>query len=138
MRDHTTTQTGWTSIRKLDQVGLKMTKTIVTQIDGCPYDINLEVSLNETELYDMGYAVMNMPEDKIAYGLEAHTCEKEMDVQAMMWLYITKVKMVLSDFRTDLWRLEEWDHHCPFLFECDPGVADADAEAMQIVRDSWV
>lgn len=136
MREHFTTITSWQMIRKLDMVGIKMTKALSTQIDGCPYEINLEVALTEKELYNMGYDVANVPEENIAYGLEAHRCEKEMAVHSLMWEHINRVKMVMSQYDTNSWRLESWDAHCPFLFECDPQLPDE--EAMQEERETWV
>jgi len=134
MREHYTTVTGWQMIQKLDMVGVLMKKEIVTSIDGCPYEINLEVVLTELELNDMGYDKMDA--SNIAYDLGLIPPAKELDVHALMWEHINKVKMVMSQHNTTSWRLEQWDAHCPFLFECDPTLFSE--EEMQKERDTWV
>ncbi len=136
MRDHVTTASNWQIIRKLDMVGCLAKKELSASIQGCPYEIHLEIVLTEKELYDMGWDIANVPEDRITYGLEAHTCEKEMEVHAMMWLRIAEVKLAMSKYDTPAWRLAEWDSHLPFLFECDPGLDDE--ETLQEERDTWV
>lgn len=135
MREHTTTVTGWKMYEKIDGIA-RVRKQMTTQIDGCPYDITLEVVLNEKELYDMGYDVERDPEENILYGLEAYPCEKEMEVHSLMWLHITTVKTAMSQHDTDSWRLADWDTHCPFLFDAEQ--TQHEEEVTQDERDTWV
>ena len=134
MRNHTTTVTGWYAVQKLDMVGTLMKKTLTTQIDGCPYEINLEIALDRVELAAMGYE--NQSDDSVTYALNTHECEQEMDAHAMMWLHINAVKMAMSQHDTNSWRLEQWDKVCPFLFT-NGNEAVFDEEEMQIERDTW-
>lgn len=134
MREHTTTVTGWKMYEKIDGIA-RAKKQMTTQIDGCPYEINLEVVLNEKELYDMGWDVRNVPEDRIVYGLDTHAPEKELDVFAMMWLHINAVKTVMTQHDTNSWRLETWDKHCPFLFDAEQ--TQHEEEVTQEERDTW-
>ncbi len=133
MKEHTTTVTGWRDYPKLDGIR-RFKKELATTIDGCPYEINLTVILNAEELNNMGYDAI-MPDDHIIYGLEAHTCEKEMDVFSLMWLHINAVKMAMSQYVTHSWRLADWDTHCPFLFDAEQ--TQHEEEVMQEERDSW-
>lgn len=133
MREHTTTVTGWVMYEKLDGIA-RARKVLTTQINGCPYEINLEVILNAKELDDLGYNVADSDE-VIIYGLEAHPCEKEMDVHATMWLHINAVKMVMSSYDTNSWRLVDWDAACPFLFDAEQ--TQHEEEVTQEERDTW-
>jgi len=134
MREHTTTVTGWRMYEKMDGIA-RAKKQLTATIEGCPYDINLEVVLNEKELYDMGFDLVHVPDDNIVYALEAHQCEKEMEVHSLMWLQINAVKMAMSQYVTHSWRLQDWDTHCPFLF--DAKQTQHEEEVMQEERDTW-
>ena len=134
MREHYTTVTGWQMCEKLDGLGIRLKKELATSIEGCPYEINLEIVLDEVELKNMGYDEMDA--SNIAYDLGLIPPAKEVDAQALMWEHINKVKMIMSQHDTNSWRLEQWDANCSFLFASDPTLPDE--EAMQEERDTWV
>lgn len=135
MREHTTTVTSWRAYPKIDGF-IRFKKEMSTQIDGCPYEINLECVLNEKELYDLGFDLVHVPDDNIIYALEAHTVEKEMAVFAMMWLHINAVKMTMSQHDTNDWYLHQWDTACPFLFDAEQ--TQHEEEVTQEERDTWL
>lgn len=139
MREHYTTTTNWAMYEKMDGAGPRMKKELAATIPGCPYEINLEIVITNDELHDMGFVNERgelAPEEVIAYELGFQQYEKEIDVQALLWKYIHTVKRVLASHPTDSWGVVEWDAHCPFLFECDPALADE--EALQEERNTWV
>ena len=126
-------------IEKLDLVGCKVKMELATFIEGCPYEINLEVVFTEKELCAMGFDNDNgflCNIEHIAYSFQQTVPEKVMAVQSLMWDYIKQVNKVMDDNDITAWTVAEWDAHCPFLFECDPALDEA--EAMQEERDTWV
>jgi len=119
-------------------VGCVFTKEISTSITDCPYEIHLEVKLTEDELIEMGFCDKKgelFPEDVIAYELGLNVPEKEISTHSLLWDYIKHVKQVMENHDTSGWRVEQWDAHCPFFFECDPTL-DFE-ETMQEERDTW-
>lgn len=138
MRDHHTTTSGWQMIEKLDMVGCKVKMDLATFIEGCPYEINLEVVFTEKELCAMGFGNDNgflCNIEHIAYSFGQTVPEKVMAVQSLMWDYIKQVNKVMDDNDITAWTVENWDAHCPFLFECDPGLESE--EQLQEERDTW-
>ena len=132
MRDHYTTTTGWQMYTPFGQPP-SMVKELSTQIDGCPYEINLRIELSTQELAAMG--LNNQTEDYIASDLGCNAPEKEVDANKLMWDYIFQVKMIMTRNDTSGWLVAQWDAYCPFLFECDPALGDD--EKIQKERDSW-
>ena len=133
MRTHTTTSNSWHLVPKLNTSFNTMKKDFTTTIEGCPYDINMEVVLTLTELADMGFN--HNSEEEIAYDLGANECEKEMQVNFKLWDCIAALNRVMNENDTTGWTVAQWDEACPFLFECDPFLEDE--ENLQEVRDSW-
>ena len=89
MRTHTTTSNSWHLVPKLNTSFNTMKKDLTTTIEGCPYDINLEVVLTLNELHAMGFD--HNSEEEIAYDLGANECEKEMQVNFKLWDFIAAV-----------------------------------------------
>ena len=137
MRPHVTTSNSWHMVRKLDQVGATMKKELVCTIEGCPYEINLEIVLTETDLLNMGYGT-DSHEDNIAYSLLQCAPEKEVNANFLLWDFIARVNSVMDSHDTSAWGVAEWDKACPFLFECDPDLESDNDEALQKERETWV
>ncbi len=135
MRAHTTTATNWYLIENQDHFGRTYKKRLCTDIDGCPYEINMEIVLGEEELAQMGF-LFDESEDHITYTLQMHPPEAQLQANFKLWDYITAVNRVMEVDDTSGWTLEQWDHACPFLFEQPPDVPDE--EAMQKEREGWV
>ena len=133
MREHTTSITGWREYPKLDGIR-RFKKDLSTQIEGCPYEINLSVVLNDVELALLGYEAKD-PDDNIIYGLEAQMCIKEMDVHTLMWQHINAVQMQMAQHDTNSWSLPDWDATCPFLFDAEQ--TQHEEEVTQQERDTW-
>jgi hypothetical protein len=122
-------------VEKLDQVGRKYKKDLTTQIEGCPYEINMQIVLGEEELAQLGF-LFNESEEHITYTLQMHPPEKQMQVNFQLWDYITAVMHVMDAGDTSGWGLAEWDEACPFLFDSTPMFPDE--EQMQKERDKWL
>ncbi len=135
MRNHTTTATNWHLDAPPHEVPA-FKKELATLIDGCPYEINMEIVLGVADLEEMGFHPDDR-EEHIVYTLQMHPPEREVQVNFKLWDYITAVNLVMDLNDTSGWTLHEWDNACPFLFDDVPNLALPDEEALQRERDLW-
>lgn len=133
MNEHTTTDTGWKMMERLDTQEPYALKLLMTTITDCPYDIHLRIELSYQELANMGIGYME--NDQIVFRLSRVPPEKEMDLHGVMWDRIEHVLKVMENNETDSWRLGDWDAACPFLFS---DTETYDEEVMQEQRDTWL
>jgi len=134
MREHTTQDTGWKMMERLNTNEPYALKELTTSITDCPYDIHLRIELSYKELANLGIAYME--DDGIVYQLSRVPTEKEMDMNSVMWDRIEHILKIMDNNETHFWRLGDWDAAAPFLFE-DNDTAVYDDEAMQKERDAW-
>lgn len=141
MIEHVTTKTNWSMVDKFGGRPYAL-RELTTNIEGCPYEINLRVEFSEVELVKMG-----MSDDTgtlttcehIVYELEKNVTEKELEIDMLMWHYIDQVKEQMRVNDTTGWRVEDWEQPCPWLFTVNLPLDDevAQQELEQRERDSW-
>jgi len=106
-------------------------RRLQANVDGCPYDIIIEVRLSRYELMEMKVHSF----DNVVFDMERPICTKEVEARKKLDARVYEVQRLCMQKPVHLWGLTEWDQECPWMFGNTPPVLDD--EAMQAERDTW-
>ena len=131
MSQHVTySTTPWEFVRDLG-AGDYAHRRLQANVEGCPYDIIINIKLTRYELMEMKIVSF----DNVVFDMERPICKQEFEARKQLDARVHEVQRVCMQKPVHLWGVTEWDAECPWLFGNVPPVLDD--EEMQAERDTW-